>query len=272
VALAAIFRKYPQTIDQALARIRAKSPASTALIDALGSASSAQSQAALAELLRSDQLNPDLRQQVLLSLSRTPRPDQTSVDALKMTLANEPFDEQALYGLGTYSRRLRDRGDAQGASEIGEFLLSRFPLVQGPSQLLTLLGAIANSGYAPALPKLSPFLSHERERVRAAAVHALQSIDDPEADNILATQLESDASSEVRVSAIEAAKVREPTDVLAHALTDAATHASDAQVRYRAVETIAVWMRKRMELRSTLEQVAQKDPEERVRNQARAAL
>jgi hypothetical protein len=273
VALGAIFRKHPETVAQALNRIRAKSPASTVLIDALGSASSTESQAALAELLGSRSLDSAVRSQVLLALSRTPRPGDGSIDALKATLSGDPFNAQALYGLGTYSRRLRDSGQTERANEIGEFLLDRFKLIKGPSQLMALLGAITNSGYAPALARITTYLAPEQpEAVRVAAVRALQSMHTPEVDEILASRVESDGSSEVRISAMDAAKVREPTDVLARALGMAVTRAQDARVRYRAVEVIAAWMPTRSELRGTLEQVAETDTEERVRNRAKAAL
>jgi hypothetical protein len=192
---------------------------------------------------------------------------------LKATLSGDPFNAQALYGLGTYSRRLRDSGQTERANEIGEFLLDRFKLIKGPSQLMALLGAITNSGYAPALARITTYLAPEQpEAVRVAAVRALQSMHTPEVDEILASRVESDGSSEVRISAMDAAKVREPTDVLARALGMAVTRAQDARVRYRAVEVIAAWMPTRSELRGTLEQVAETDTEERVRNRAKAAL
>jgi hypothetical protein len=273
MALGAIFRKHPETVAQALKRIRAKSPASTVLIDALGSASSTESQAALAELLSSRSLDSAMRSQVLLALSRTPRPGDGSVDALKATLSGDAFNAQALYGLGTYSRLLRDSEQTERANEIGEFLLDRFKLIKGPSQLMALLGAITNSGYAPALARINMYLAPEQpEAVRVAAVRALQSMQTPEVDEILASHVESDGSSEVRISAMASAKVREPTDVLARALGMAVTRAQDARVRYRAVEVIAAWMQTRGELRGTLEQVAATDTEERVRNRAKAAL
>jgi hypothetical protein len=168
---------------------------------------------------------------------------------------------------------LRDSEQTERANEIGEFLLDRFKLIKGPSQLMALLGAITNSGYAPALARINMYLAPEQpEAVRVAAVRALQSMQTPEVDEILASHVESDGSSEVRISAMASAKVREPTDVLARALGMAVTRAQDARVRYRAVEVIAAWMQTRGELRGTLEQVAATDTEERVRNRAKAAL
>jgi len=272
IALAAILREQPQTIPLAIKRIQAKSPAATTLISALSSASTPATQSALVELANAKTTDPATRTQVLAALSRTPRPDAKSIDAMKALLKTDPFNEQGLLSLGTYSRRLRDAGSVDEANELGALLVERLKAAKFVSDRLTALRAITNSGYAPALPYVTPFLTHGEPVVRSVAVRALQSMHDPKVDGIIAERLASDAASDVRISALGAAKVREPTDVLAHAVENAATSAEDPHVRYRAVELLASWVASRPDVRPTLERVAKNDLEVRIRDRAQGAL
>jgi hypothetical protein len=272
VALAATFRKRPETVSQAVQRIRSKSPASYILVEALGSASSPGAQAALSGLMAASWVDAKLKDRVALVMSRAPRPGKASIDALRAVLDRDAFNAQALYGLGTAARHLRDAGDSVGAREIGELLLNRMRLAKIPPQLVVVLGAITNSGYTPALPSVTALMADGPDEVRVAAVRALQSMRDPTIDETLASHLSSDASSNVRLSAIDAEKVREPTDVFSHALVDAATGAPDPRVRYRAVELLAKWLHRRPDLRAALERVAENDAEANIRSRAQAAL
>ncbi len=54
--------------------------------------------------------------------------------------------------------------------------------------------------------------------------------------------------------------------------SSSATAATDAHVRYRAVELMTQWLPRRPDFRVTLEHVAESDEEERIRERARAAL
>jgi HEAT repeat protein len=138
--------------------------------------------------------------------------------------------------------------------------------------VVTALRGIANSGFVGALPKVTPFLNDDRESVRVAAVRALQSMRDPRVDDILATRMRTDGSNDVRVSAIVAAQVRDPSQELAQGLVGASTESTDPTVRYRAVELMTRWLSKRPDLKPTLESIAKTDQEARVRDLANAAL
>jgi hypothetical protein len=271
-ALSALFRQEPRTVEKAVHAIRAKSPASETLLDALSSASSDQAQGALVKVMGDKAIDTKLRTRAIDALVRTPKPNEASALALRAKLADDPFNEQALYGLGTYSRLLRDAGKAKQAKTLGELLASRLARATVSMDIVTVLRSIANSGYAGALSRVTPYLGDERERVRVAAVRALQSMRDPKIDGILASRMKTDASRDVRIAAMAAAKVREPSDELTGAVASAGTEASDAQVRFRAVELMIRWLPQRPDLRVALERVAQKDAEPKVRNRAQAAL
>jgi len=274
IALAAILRTQPKTIPLAVRKIRSRSPIYRTLIDALASASSPEAQAALVQLMKSKTIDRDARTDIIASLTRTPNPDEVSIAAFKALLADNPASTQALYGLGTYSRRLRDKGKVKEAKEISELVAAQLALASSPGRLADVLRGIANSGYAGALPRVLPFLTSEDEGVRVAAVRALQSMHDTKVDELIAARLETDPSRQVRLSAVESAKLRQPSDTLARAFSRAATNAeADAHVRYAAVQVMIGWMpRGRGELRVALEKVARDDQEQRIRELATNAL
>jgi len=272
-ALTAIFRRRPETVPIALAKIRANSLASDTLVDALGSSGSTSAQEALLELANGKSVEPKLRERALTSLTRTSRPSPQAIAALELMVQENPANMQALYGLGTYSRRLRDFGDAAGSSAVGDFLVDRLRLAKEViPRVEAALTAIGNSGYDGALDRVVPYLADRGEPVRAAAVGALQSMRDPRVDQLIANCVQSDLSSRVRISALDAARVRAPSDTLTQALMVVAIKADDAHVRYGAVDLIIRWLSARPDLLPILTQVAAQDSEPRVRERAQAAL
>ena len=248
------------------------SPAADTLIEALGSASTPAAQDSLVRLQASNTTDAALRRRIITALSRTPRPDQSSIHMFEKTLKTDPFSEPALLGLGTYARRLRDGGDSESADSIGGLLVDRLGAATNLRDRLTVLRAITNSGYSPALDRVRPYLTDSENQTRVDAVRALQSMRDPRVDDLIADRLLSDSASEVRISALSAAKVREPTDTLATAVESAASKAADPHVRYRAVEILAQWITRRPDVRPALERVANDDVEPRIRERAQSAL
>jgi hypothetical protein len=272
VALAALLRSDARSVAKAVAKIKAQSAATADLLDALSSAASPEAQRALVALAGSKGIGQDLRKHVVFSLARTPKPSREAALALKTVLKDEPFHAGALYGLGTYARLYRDLGQHAEAREIGEFLLSRFALARGPTSLVVLLRAIANSGYDGAFPEVMRRLEDQREEVRAASLRALQSMRNSPVEGVVSGHLRRDEPRQVQIAALETAKIRGPTEPLASALEHAAMHATDTHVRYRAVELLIRWLPQRPSLRPALERIARDDSEESVRDRAQAAL
>ena len=157
-ALAATLRSKPETIAGALRRIHAHSPASKVLVEALGSASTDNAQSALRDLLDDKTIDAQLRSTATLALSRTSRPDEKSVELFRAMQARDPYDMQALYGLGTYASRFRDQGKTEQAAQIGDLLVERLRAAGTTNQLIISLRAVMNSGYAGALPDVSKIL------------------------------------------------------------------------------------------------------------------
>lgn len=272
MALAAIFRKDPGAIKKAEAQIRRKSVAAGDLLDALSSASTPEAQRSLVGLLGTKGIDKESRARVVFSLARLPEPTSDATRALRVVAEDEPFNSNALYGLGTHARLYRDAGKRAQAKEIGEFLVGRLRLADDSSTRSLVLRAIANSGYDGALPEVLAKLSNRDEDVRVAALRAVQSMLDPRVDELLARFLRTDSSEKARLSAIESAALREPSKPLVTALELAATEDGDPHVRYSSVELLGRWLPQRPELRAALETVARNDDEPKVRERAKALL
>jgi hypothetical protein len=271
IALAATFRQQPRTIEHALAKIRAGAPNRDALLDGLAASGSDQSQLALIQLLDSPNLDRERRHAAAFALSRTPKPGPAAIQALTAQLDDEFLGTQALYGLGTFCRLLRESGDGQASQALGELLMRRLAAAEGEQAITRSLRAISNSGFAPALGLVKPLLDDAREAVRADALEAIRLMDSSEVDGLIATRLSADVSAKVQMGALSAIKARKPTAALAQALSGAA-RATDTHVRYRATELAASWLEHRPELRRLLERVARQDGEEKIRRLASSAL
>jgi len=271
VALGAVLRTQPQSVDRAVSSVRAKSAASDTLIDALGNAGSPSAQAALVKFTRGKDYPDTLRNRAAISLSRTEHPEVESVNALLSLVDDEIVGTQALYGLGSYCKVYIDSGRNEQASKLGEFLIKRLVAARSELRVIEALRAIANSAYLPALKSIKPLLLDPRKQVRVDAVRSLQLMPSKLVDELLVERLASDTERSVKLAAIEAIDDRAPTDTLVTALRSSAT-ADDPHVRYRSVETMIRWLPKRTELRETIQAVAKNEQEPKIRSLAEAAL
>jgi hypothetical protein len=270
IALAALFRREPTSVALAVAKIQAGSAAQE-LADALASSGTEAAQLGLIQIMTSKNSDPALRRDLIVSLSRTRRPSRASIRALSDLVDDETLGTQALFGLGSFSRLLRDEGDSEEAGRIGRLLLGQLAAAKSEQRVTECLRAIANSGHAGALPGIKPFLKDQREQVRADALQAMSHMNVAEVDVLLAARLEQDPSARVLLSAIDVAKRRSPTPALVAALRKP-SEATDTHVRYRATELMVRWLRAGANLRADLQRVADSDNEPRVRDLARSAL
>jgi hypothetical protein len=269
-ALAAHLRLDNRNVNAVEDAIKRHSPASADLIAALGSAGTAEAHAALGRLMENGALG-ELDEHVLQAVARTQHPDAKSMAIMHAVLAKDPYQERAMYALGSYSRIFRDNGQPQTAASLGEELVRKLGDAPGPGSRLISLRAIANSGYDGALGKVEPLLASSDEDTRATALRALQSMRDPRIDGLIATGITADKSTVVRLSGIESASVRSPSDTLVSAVIRASVDA-EPRVRYRAVEVMAKWLPSRADIRRPLEAAAKKDLEPRIRELAAGAL
>ncbi|MET0794653.1 MAG: HEAT repeat domain-containing protein [Polyangiaceae bacterium] len=271
IALEAIFRQKPETIAQAVASIRAGSPAKNALVDALAASGSAGGQAAVLTLVGDKQLAAELRQAAAGGLIRVDHPTDATVAGLARLIDDPLLEDYATYGLGTFARKLRSSGEVERSDRISRVLLEKLGHAKTRDEKITALRGLANSAYPGALPAVQPYLKDSDSILRASGVEALRLMQHPAADALVAAAL-SDASINVRNAALETAAVRHPDSALLAAVPRIATTATDAYGRLEAVHLLARWLEEHGELRAVLEQTALKDPEPKVREAARQAV
>jgi hypothetical protein len=271
-ALSAFLRQDPKNIPRAVALARKNGAVAQAVMDALSAAGSGPGQKALLDLALDAKLPRGLREGAAGSLIRTAQPTDETIRALTPLMTDPVLDEYAVYGLGTYSRKLREAGQTARAARINELLAGQLAAARTESQKVTVLRGIANSGNAGALDAVRPYFASKSESVRAAAVQALRLMDHPAVDPLIAERMENDEKPAVRYAAFSAAAPRRVTPVLAGAVERAAIAAPDAQGRMLATRLLARWLPDRETVRPTLQKIASSDAEPRIRDEARRAL
>ncbi len=271
IALGATFRRQPETVSRAVAKIRENSAAKYDFIDALGAANSSGANAALIALAESGTSDVKVRTSALISLSRLENPTTETAAALEKLLDDEAVGTQALYGLGSYCRRFRERGEVERSTALGRAIVARLLSAKTELRTVEALRAVGNSGFVGALDAVRPRLTDPRVLVRAEAVRSLRLMDAPEIEGILIHRLVDDSVKAVRLATLDAIQSRTPTPALVQALRNSIS-TPDPHVRYRLVELMSRWLDRQPELRSSLELVAKNEQEEKIRELAKAAL
>jgi HEAT repeat protein len=259
-----------EDVDKALARIL-KGEDRGLLIDALGNAGSPRAQAALRTALSKGDLSSLDRHGVALALSLARHPDDKTVAMLDELTADPELRQQALYGLGTSARRLRET-DSDSAQDIVEDLIGRLGNAESSGERKMLIRALGNSGSPLSLETLAQLIRDPDPSVRAAAFDAMRFVPGASADAYLAKAMTADESAEVRKACFIAASYREPSPSLVYAVREAVLNDPSAEPREQAVRTALRWTRRAAPLQAALAEVAQNDESKRIRKIASAAL
>jgi HEAT repeat protein len=270
-ALAALIRRDGSGIAAVVARAR-KDDVGHRYLDALADAGTPDAQRALIALVQDGGTPAKLRAQAARSLARVDRPTGEQVALLHSLVDHPKLEEHGLYGLGTAARRTREAGDVAKAREIAATLASLLGRANTAARRIRVLRAIANSADPSLLAVGLPFLEHEDFGVREAAVYAVRLMNAPEVDGLLAARLAQDPHASVRSAAATAMSARAPTAALAGALTAAALGDRDPHVRNRAIRVMSAWLDDLPQLSAALAEVAEADPEPKLRAQAAGAL
>jgi HEAT repeat protein len=271
-ALAATYRKDPSVIDRALAIIRSPSPASDLMVSALGAAGTEPSQKALLSLME-DTTRTDLQRKAAgLALVRTKVPTVYAARELERLLADPYWHEYAVYGLGTYARRLGEAGDTAERDRIGALLVGMLRTAKDRPERLTALAGISNAGDPAALPAVRPFLVDQDPILRESAVQAIRLMKQPDVDGLLVEILRKDSSADVRVATLEAAKNRDPSKPLVDAVSERLLSDDISRVRMEALRLVIRWQESRPALRAVLTQVANREAENAIQRLAAAEL
>lgn len=267
-ALAAILRTQPDARKRAAARIPQGGPEAGILANALASSGVAASQAELVRLLAADD---ESKHAAARSLVRVERPTPETAMAVRRLCDDTRYLKFCYYGVGSFSRRLRELGQSQRADELASFLLEAFKS-KAPDERIIILRGLANAAAPQSVSWVAPLLQAQDQREREAATDALRLVPGNEVDVLLSERLENDVSVGVRMSVVSAALVREPSIVLEHAVVQAALQDENSGVRKQAVRAMARWLHDAPRLRAPLEKVASEDQNKLVKSYAQAAL
>jgi HEAT repeat protein len=271
-ALQALVRRKPDTIPRLLTLIQADDPVESTLIDALGASGSPEAQAALVRLIQSEKLSAVLQKSATISLSRTDRPSKQSVAGLEALLDVPTLHVQAMYGLGTSVRHLREAGDDKFARRVLDLILTRLASAKGTVEQVTALRAIANSGHDAAFPAVQPLLKATNDEVRAAAVEALQVMNVPQAGGLLADRILHDRAVSVRWAGLRAALVHTASPELTQAVVTAAHTDAEPHVRLGALQLLIAWLPTQPNLRAEIARIGREDKEQDIRHTATESL
>ncbi len=271
-ALTALARRHPDTVAELAGRIEAGDELAAPMIDALGAAGTPEAHRVLGRVLAANRLDPVRLKIAALALSRTQHPTAESIEGLRSLLDVPALRTQAMYGLGTSVRRLREAGDEPRAEQILQIILDRLQRTRDPLVIVTALRAIANSGHEKAFSAVEHHLASADSEVRGAAAEALQLMPDPRVDAKLAARIADDSVIEVRVAALRAARLRTPSPLIEKAVIQSARTDATPAVRLGAVRALERWMLARPSLRPVLEDIAAHETHDSVRAEARSAL
>lgn len=271
-ALRAALRIRPGAIEQSRALIDDDSRSTPLLIDALGAAGTADAQRLLRHLLARSRPGAAYTKLAAIALSRTPDPEVESMRTLASLLDDRALGTQATYGVGTMARRFGEAGKDDAANAAIAILRDRAAAAHSALETIIALRGIANSGAAALYPVAERFFDDNDDGVRAAAVEALELMDDPRVDAAIADRIERDPSSSVRLAAARAARLRDPSPVLRDLVEARIRVDSDPHVRLGLVRVLAAWAPRSEHVATALSWVAEHDAEEAVRREAQQGL
>ncbi|HEY3668724.1 MAG TPA: HEAT repeat domain-containing protein, partial [Polyangiaceae bacterium] len=268
--LTALFRINPRAATAALAALDRGN--ASAIFGALASAGTPEAQQALADAIRKEQANPELRQ---AALDATLLAEHPSSDMLRATQeASQSGDPESKHNaslvLGALARRsAAEDGDSSQAAV--KALAEQASTANAGIERVNALNALGNSGSTQAMPAIAQSLASDDPGVRAAATQALRFVQDPSVDPLLVKSL-SDGSPEVRRAALFAAGYR-AYDAVGPTLESIAKQDPEPGVRSEVVSTLSqLASSDSTDALQLLNWIAEHDPEQSVRKRAAEVL
>jgi HEAT repeat protein len=268
--LEALLRQRPEVIPRVEAAAR-RDRAAAMLLPALAAAGTPAAVAALGRLLGEATIAPAIRVQALTALTRSVQP---TIEAMSLPLRLLDDRDAAVRGAAQLvGGAMAQAGRAQhpeAAEMFDRALAARLAQATDPVERVALLSAAGNSGGRLLAPIVAKELRDSSAEVRAAAARALRLLPLASAEDLLVEAMANDQDLRVRAAAVSAAGPRAGSRLLA-ALVRAATQDRAEIVRGAAVAQLAARQDGAPEVSTTLAQIAEGDPSERVRQSAREA-
>ncbi len=231
-----------------------------------------EAQESLILLVGHDSLDAATRRTVLLALGNTKVTTPAVETLLREASGGAHGPELALTGLRALGRMARTLADAEDprAGELARFLDASYSVEDPLPHQKVVLEAIGRAGDPTSLPTLRRALQSPDEWVRSSALRALRHLPEESSTPVLVGSLSGDDSETVRLAALQILSFRKGEPARA-ALRGALQDASE-RVRLGAVRRLARSAATDPATHSALEEVAETDPSERIRNAARAEL
>jgi hypothetical protein len=269
--LEALFRLRPQAIQHAVGLMRGEQGAKV-LAEALGGAGTTAGQAALTALAGDRAVPTDVRVDAVTALARVTRPELGTLRAVGALLdaPQASLRRAAVFMAGALAATARGAHPTD-ASRVERDLVARYDRARDLDARLDLLAGLGNSAGLATLPPVRRALTDGDARIRAAAARALRRVEGETADELLRGLIARDRDPAVRSAAMFASSFRR-IDAYTDALADAARTDAAEHVRTQAVRLLGQQLREQPQLRTTLAEVAARDPKPGVRRTAREAL
>jgi hypothetical protein len=269
-AFVSFLRSQPDTVPIIEARIRAGTPAGRTLVDGLAAAESGDAQQALVRLMQDKDVEKSVRMRAATGLARVDHPEPTGVRAMFGMLDDPVVADQAVLGIGSMGRRLREQRDLQ--LEIANTLRKVLQAAATLPKRLEALRAISNSGNEQLLADVRPFLAASEATVRARAVESMRHMQAVEVEGTLVDVLRGDPAADVQVAVLQACQTRGYSTALSVGVAQALAHSEYEDVRQRAITLARAWQEREPSLRAALQRAARDDKDPEIRAAAAAAL
>lgn len=243
---------------------------------ALSDSNSGQAQAALAEIIEDPQIDPGVRSSALTHLGLSDAPTVETVETLgrlSRTAEDEQTRAEALLALGSAASNAQLQEETRGAAEDAVSGLERqYERATTQEAKGLVLSALGNAASESSRPLLQRAVSDPDPRVRASAVRALRSFNDPSVDQTLLQVLSTDAESIVREAAAKVVGRRPFSEAVGQAFERVLQSDPDNQVRLTSLGVVADWLDEHPALRLLIKAVAETDADENVRAAAEREL
>jgi hypothetical protein len=265
-ALSALLRLDDDAVDEAVAQIRANSPESPMLRDALWNAGTSYAQSQLTKLMSFYKDERD-RRFTMIGLGLVKEPTAATVSYVETMLDDPMHGKQARLSLGTIAQHL-GATDPDAAGEVIKVLTDRYQLSKDPVVRASYIDALGNTRNDTAMATIMAALQSDESSERSAAVLALRFMHGPNVDDTIKLVAISDVDWMVRSTAITTIPDRTPTQPLMEALDTLMRSDPEVMVR-RGALMVGVALREDVpRLRDTIQWVAGNDPEPQMRELA----
>lgn len=267
-ALVGIFRQQPETVDAAIKLVRSRSPISNSLLDALAAASTPNTLGNLAAVALDASLPDPLRLRAAGSFIRAREPGQSAIE-LAFKMVEQPLlRENALFGIGSFTRQLRERNQIALAELGTKALEQQLKGAKTASERATVLLAISNSASAALFDAAVSYQQDKDTSVRQAAIQAIRLMPQPEVEVRLREALSRKDQGDVLAALHSLGRRPQASRESVDRVEAIAKGDPSAEIRREAVQVLVLWSQIWPNLVPVLAEIREKDTDKRVREAA----